>query len=95
MLMRSEYIQIILIGPKEKSPVHDVVWHQDAGLRADGGPNTASVDERLDAFGIGRVVNCWTPLVDVTKENGAMKFLPGSHHRGILERIRLGLIHCS
>lgn len=76
--------------PKTKSPVHDVVWHQDAGLRADGGPNTASVNERLDAFGVGRVVNCWTPLVEVNQGNGAMKFLPGSHHRGILEHVLLG-----
>ena len=76
--------------PKTKSPIHDVVWHQDAGLRADGGPNTASVDERLDAFGIGSVVNCWTPLVEVTRENGAMKFIVGSHHRGILEHRLLG-----
>ena len=25
------------------------------------------------------------PLVEVSRENGAMKFLPGSHHRGILD----------
>ena len=76
--------------PKTKSAIHDVVWHQDAGLRADGGPSTAPINQRLDAFGIGHVVNCWTPLVEVTRENGAMKFLPGSHHRGILKHILLG-----
>ena len=76
--------------PKTESPIHDVVWHQDAGLRADGGPNTAPIDERLDAFGIGNVVNCWAPLVKVTKENGAMKFLKGSHHRGIMKHKLLG-----
>ena len=76
--------------PKTKSPIHDVVWHQDAGLRADGGPSTVSINERLDAFGIGSLVNFWTPLVDVTRENGAMKFLPGSHHMGILDHELLG-----
>ena len=82
--------------PKTKSPIHDVVWHQDAGLRADGGPNQASIDERMDAFGIGSVVNCWAPLVNVTKENGAMKFIPRSHHRGILKHELLGTyIGCS
>ena len=76
--------------PKTKARVHDVVWHQDAGLRADGGPSTASIHERLDAFGVGSVVNCWAPLVEVSRENGAMKFLPGSHHRGILDHVLLG-----
>jgi len=76
--------------PKTKSPLHTVTWHQDSGLRADGGPSTAPLDERVDAFGLGRVVNCWTPLVPATAENGAMKFIKGSQHRGILEHVFLG-----
>ena len=32
---------------------HEVVWHQDAGLRADGSPNTAPAQDRMDAFGPG------------------------------------------
>ena len=67
--------------PKTKSKIHAVTWHQDAGLRADGGPSMASEEERLDAFGPNCVVNCWTPLVEATEENGAMKFLPGSHRK--------------
>ena len=76
--------------PKTSSPLHSVTWHQDSGLRADGGPSTASVEERTDAFGLGRVVNCWAPLVEATAENGAMKFIRGSQNRGILEHVFLG-----
>ena len=76
--------------PKTKSKLHSVAWHQDAGLRADGGPSTAPMEQRLDAFGLGRVVNCWTPLVPATRENGAMKFVPGSQKGGILEHQLIG-----
>ena len=99
---------------------HEVVWHQDAGLTAEGKPNTAPVQDRMNAFGpgiykwysdefafkctnlstndarylslallAGKTVNCWTPLVPVTKENGAMKFLPGSHKLGIQKHVLL------
>jgi len=71
--------------PKTPSPLHVVTWHQDAGLRADGGPAHTPVAERLENFGIGKVVNCWAPLVPARAENGAMKFIPGSHAEGILE----------
>ena len=76
--------------PKTKSPLHTVTWHQDSGLRADGGPSTAPLDERVDAFGLGRVVNCWTPLVPATAKNGAMKFIKRSQERGILEHVFVG-----
>ena len=62
-----------------------MVWHQDAGLQADGSVSTAPIEERLTAFGIGKIVNVWTPLVNVNAENGAMKFIPGSQKLGILE----------
>jgi len=76
--------------PKTRFAVHDVVWHQDAGLRYDGGPSTAPTEERLAAFGPGVTVNCWTPLVPARATNGAMKFVPRSHQRGILPHVRLG-----
>ena len=78
------------LRPKTKSALHEVTWHQDSGLRADGGPSTAPIEQRVDAFGLGRVVNCWTPLVPATIQNGAMKFIRGSQHRGILEHVFLG-----
>ena len=67
-----------------------MTWHQDSGLRADGGPSTAPIDERERAFGLGRVVNCWCPLVKATAANGAMKFIKGSQRRGILEHEFIG-----
>lgn len=70
--------------PKTPFGVHDVVWHQDSGLRADGGPNESPVEERMYAFGLGSVVNCWTPLVPARVENGCMKFVPKSQNLGIL-----------
>jgi len=71
--------------PKTPHAIHNVVWHQDAGLQADGSASSAPMEERLDSYGIGKVVNCWTPLVKVTKENGAMKFIPRSQKLGILD----------
>ena len=75
--------------PKTKSKIHAVTWHQDAGLRGDGGPSTASEEERYDAFGRGRVVNCWTPLVEARRCNGAMKFLPQTH-KTLIKHVLMG-----
>lgn len=76
--------------PKTKSKLHSVTWHQDAGLRADGGPSNVDVNERLASFGLGRVVNLWTPLVKATRDNGAMIFVPGSHNDSILKHEVIG-----
>ena len=54
-------------------------------MRADGGPSSAPIAERNDAFGLGKLVNVWTPLVECTRENGAMQMIPGSHRLGLLE----------
>lgn len=75
--------------PKTPDPLHEVTWHQDAGLRADGGPATAPVAERLANFGLACVVNCWAPLLPVRAANGAMKFVPGSQREGILPHVLL------
>ena len=45
------------VRPKTPSLLHEVVWHQDAGLGSDGGPAKASVEERMDSFGLDSVVN--------------------------------------
>lgn len=76
--------------PKTPYKIHDVTWHQDAGLQADGGPSSAPVEERLHAYGIGSVVNCWSPLVSARASNGAMKFVPESQKLGILPHVNLG-----
>jgi ectoine hydroxylase-related dioxygenase (phytanoyl-CoA dioxygenase family) len=77
--------------PKTPSAVHAVVWHQDAGLRSDGGPSTAPEAERLENFGVGKVVNVWTPLVPARVGNGCMKVVPKSHELGLLEH---ALVSC-
>lgn len=77
--------------PKTKHGVHNVVWHQDAGLTESGAPNKAPAEARLAAFGIGNVVNCWTPLVSATAKNGAMKFIPKSQNAGILRHVQIGM----
>lgn len=61
-----------------------VAWHQDAGLRPDGGPNYAPESERENAFGLDAMVNAWMPLVHATRRNGAMKFVPGTHKLGFV-----------
>eukprot|EP00911_Craspedida_sp_UC1_P002045 UC1_evm2s1577 len=67
--------------------LHQVAWHQDAGLSPDGSPNEASTYERMAAFGQGPdglfMVNCWTSLVPANRESGCMKFIPQSHRKGL------------
>jgi ectoine hydroxylase-related dioxygenase (phytanoyl-CoA dioxygenase family) len=79
------------VRPKTKHGIHQVTWHQDAGLRGDGGPSMIPMEERLDAFGLGTVVNCWTCLgSEANVENGCMRFIPGSQSMGVLEHVPQG-----
>jgi len=66
-----------------------VVWHQDAGLTGDGQPNTAPVEERNSAFGLGNLLNVWAPLVPVNVKNGCMEFVPCSHKLGVVKHVIL------
>ena len=50
-------------------------------------------EARLAAFGIGNVVNCWTPLVSATAKNGAMKIIPKSQNAGILRHVQIGMYY--
>lgn len=79
---------------RPKFPAHDgqvICWHQDAGVRPDGGPNTSPADERMRAFGPRSMVNAWMPLVqEATRHNGAMKFVPESHRLGCVPHQILG-----
>eukprot|EP00039_Didymoeca_costata_P032654 m.38732 g.38732 ORF g.38732 m.38732 type:complete len:310 (-) comp9467_c0_seq2:113-1042(-) len=76
--------------PKTPSGIHEVVWHQDAGLLASGLPNTTPIEERMNAFGLSSTVNVWSPLVQATTQNGCMKFVPRSQKLGILEHESVG-----
>lgn len=67
------------------SEKQNVVFHQDAGLNADGSPNSSNVKEREIDFGTYNMINCWTPLVIANKNSGCMDFIPKSHKLGILE----------
>eukprot|EP00941_MAST-03F_sp_MAST-3F-sp1_P001811 g1811.t1 len=72
------------------SPIHQVTWHQDAGLRPDGGPNNAPEEERLCSFGPASMINCWMPLVDADRENGCMRIIPQSHKQGCVKHQIVG-----
>ena len=57
ILLKSKVIsECYSMRPKlpDYSP-HEMVWHQDAGLRADGSPNTEPAQDRMDALGPGAV----------------------------------------
>lgn len=71
--------------PKTPSDAHKVVWHQDSGLRSDGKPNDAPIEERTFAFNPSVCVNVWTPLVRASAANGCMKMIPGSQNEGIMK----------
>ena len=59
-----------------KAVIHDVVWHQDGGLTPSGEADCSPPETRSDAFAVGNIVNCWTPLVEATVESGCMAFVP-------------------
>lgn len=53
----------------------EVLWHQDGGY-------TSGESQTL------RMLNCWTPLVPATVENGCMEFIPGTHRLGVVPHVR-------
>jgi ectoine hydroxylase-related dioxygenase (phytanoyl-CoA dioxygenase family) len=50
-------------------------WHQDEAY--------------WDPTMVYRALGCWVPLDDATPQNGAMKFVPGSHRGGIRQHRHL------
>lgn len=54
------------------------LWHQDPAYLLLG--NQGHPREAFDRI---RIMNVWTPLVPVNKENGCMQFLPGTHRNGM------------
>ena len=71
---------------RPKLPDHvatQVLWHQDAGYTESGqhGQDAASADMTVTQL---RMVNAWAPLVPAHPNNGCMKFIPGTHHLGIV-----------
>lgn len=64
-------IQVFTVQVLYKPPFHggEVPWHQD---------NAYWLCEPSN------LVTCWIALGDVTEDNGAMRFIPGSHTSGII-----------
>ena len=54
---------------------HDTAWHQDQAYSGHGL--------------IARGVTVWLPLQEVTEATGGMRFVPGSHLRGLMHHRRL------
>lgn len=59
------------LRPKTNLAIHEVIWHQDAGLTPSGAPNDASVEARTDAFGIGTTVRNYKQLRFNTHRGGS------------------------
>ena len=57
-----------------------VLWHQDGGYTAKG-----KADSEVETL---LMVNAWTPLVPVNRENGCMQFIPGTHKKGVVPHVR-------
>jgi phytanoyl-CoA hydroxylase len=53
----------------------EVLWHQDAAYTA-----SFKLEGQVEML---RMVNCWSPLVKATRENGCMQFIPKSHTIGL------------
>ncbi len=68
--------QYVVKGPEGGMPFS---WHQDSGyVVGNGGPPDHQP-----------YLTCWCPLDDATIENGTVRVIPGSHHRGIVQHERL------
>lgn len=65
------YALVINKTSRSRAAKNPLEWHQE--------------QFRYEKYGIRKWVNCWTPLVDVHKENGCLFAIPGSHKRGLLE----------
>ena len=67
--------------------VDGVLLWQDQALYKEGGgrETTPHQDQTFWPIGMAPLVSAWIPLVDVTVENGAMSYVPGSHQAGALK----------
>lgn len=62
------------------------LWQDQALYKEPGGRETTPhQDETFWAIGEEPLVSAWIPLDDVTIENGAMAYVPGSHKAGALK----------
>ena len=57
-----------------------VLWHQDGGYTVHG-----QEDSKVNEL---TMVNVWTPLVPVNRENGCMQFIAGSHKGGVVPHVK-------
>ncbi len=67
---------------RPKLPQHAktlVLWHQDGGYTEFNSPEAANKDVSQM-----RMVNVWSPLVPVNRQNGCMQFVPGTHRLGVV-----------
>lgn len=58
----------------------EVLWHQDGGYTANGSSR--------EAVKTMEMINVWSPLVPVSRTNGCMEFVPGSHLQGVVPHQR-------
>ena len=58
-----------------------VVWHQDGGF---------TEEFQMGEVQAMRMVNVWSPLVPARRENGCMRFVPGTHKMGSVPHERVG-----
>jgi ectoine hydroxylase-related dioxygenase (phytanoyl-CoA dioxygenase family) len=62
------------------------MWQDQALYKEPGGKETTPhQDEPFWAIGDEPLVSAWIPFDDVAEESGAMAYVPGSHHAGILQ----------
>jgi phytanoyl-CoA hydroxylase len=52
-------------------------------------PTRAHQDAPYLSFNDSRSLNCWVALDDTTRQNGALEYLIGSHHGGLLRLVHL------
>ena len=70
-----------LLGEEEM-----LLWQDQALYKEPGGETTTPhQDQPFWPIGNAPLVSAWIPLVDVDEHNGAMAYVPGSHHCGKLK----------
>lgn len=67
------------------------LWHDQALIKQPwANPTSWHIDDPYWSFYTRKATTCWTALEDVTLQNGALYFLPGTHETATYDNVLIG-----
>lgn len=68
------------------------LWHDQALIKKPwANPTTFHIDDPYWSFHFRQATTCWIALDDVTIQNGALYFLPGTHKQATYDNVNIGV----